>query len=46
MSRDTSRFLFQMMVVVVDKMLKVQIVECSNVANWLFSQEMSQDFTK
>ncbi|CAH1796073.1 unnamed protein product [Owenia fusiformis] len=35
----------QMMVVLVDKMLKTQIVECSAVANWLFSTEMQHDFT-
>lgn len=36
----------QMMVVLVDKFLKTQIVECSAVANWLFSKEMSPEFTK
>uniref|UniRef100_A0A182J1C2 MIF4G-like type 2 domain-containing protein n=1 Tax=Anopheles atroparvus TaxID=41427 RepID=A0A182J1C2_ANOAO len=30
----------QMMVVIVDKLLKVQIVECSAVATWVFSKEM------
>ncbi|KAK2178619.1 hypothetical protein NP493_537g00021 [Ridgeia piscesae] len=35
----------QMMVVLVDKMLKTQIVSCSAVANWLFSSQMSRDFT-
>lgn len=36
----------QMMVVLIDKMLKTQIVECSAVANWIFSREMMGEFTK
>ncbi|XP_059486308.1 nuclear cap-binding protein subunit 1 isoform X2 [Neocloeon triangulifer] len=36
----------QMMVVLVDKMLKTQIIECSAVANWIFSREMNGEFTK
>ena len=36
----------QQMVVLVDKLLKTQIVECAAVANWLFSREMSSEFTK
>jgi len=34
----------QMIVVIVDKMLKTQIVECSAVVNWIFTEEMSPDF--
>ncbi len=34
-----------MMVVMVDKMLKTQIVECASVANWIFSKEMSTELT-
>jgi len=36
----------QMMVVLVDKLLKTQIVECAAVANWLFSKDMLTEFTK
>ncbi|GAB1600356.1 nuclear cap-binding protein subunit 1-like [Argonauta hians] len=35
----------QMLVVLIDKLLKTQIIECSAVANWLFSDEMSHAFT-
>ncbi len=35
-----------MMVVLVDKLLKTQIIECAAVANWIFSKEMMADFTK
>lgn len=35
----------QMMVVMVDKMLKTQIVECASVANWIFSDTMKSDLT-
>jgi nuclear cap-binding protein subunit 1 len=35
-----------MMVVLVDKLLKTQIVECAAVANWIFSKDMMGDFTK
>lgn len=34
-----------MIVVMVDKMLKTQIVECSSVANWIFSKEMNQELS-
>lgn len=36
----------QMICVLIDKMLKTQIIECSAVANWIFSKEMSKEFTK
>jgi len=35
-----------MMVVLTDKLLKTQIVDCSAVANWLFSADMATDFTR
>ena len=36
----------QFMVVIVDKLLKTQIVECASVANWIFSKDMLTEFTK
>ena len=36
----------QMMVVMVDKMLKTQIVRCSSVANWIFCDAIKQALTK
>ena len=36
----------QFLGVVVDKMLKTQIVECCAVANWLFSRDMATEFTR
>jgi nuclear cap-binding protein subunit 1 len=43
---DLWRSHHQMMVMLVDKLLKTQVVECAAVANWIFSKEMVQDFTK
>ena len=34
-----------MTVIMVDKMLKIQIIECSSIANWVFSKEMSNELT-
>ncbi|KAK6631300.1 Component of the cap-binding complex (CBC) [Polyplax serrata] len=36
----------QMICVLIDEMLKNQIVKCSAVANWIFSKEMSKEFTR
>jgi len=36
----------QMLSVVVDLLLKYQIVSCAAVANWVFMQEMTADFTR
>lgn len=36
----------QMIIGLVDKYLKTQIVECSAVANWIFSKDMAPDFMK
>lgn len=35
-----------MIVVLVDKMIRTQIVDCAAVANWLFSQDMAHEFTR
>ncbi|KAG8130327.1 hypothetical protein E2320_017106 [Naja naja] len=36
----------QMIAVLVDKMIRTQIVDCAAVANWIFSPELSHDFTR
>ncbi|XP_017285218.1 nuclear cap-binding protein subunit 1 isoform X1 [Kryptolebias marmoratus] len=36
----------QMIAVMVDKMIRTQIVDCAAVANWLFSQDMAHEFTR
>uniref|UniRef100_F6PKJ4 MIF4G domain-containing protein n=1 Tax=Ciona intestinalis TaxID=7719 RepID=F6PKJ4_CIOIN len=36
----------QMMLVLVDKMIRMQIVDCASVAKWLFSPKMADDFTR
>ena len=41
-----SRVSLQMLTIIIDKLLKTQVVECAAVANWLFSAEMSHDFTR
>ena len=35
-----------MISVLVDKMIRTQIVDCAAVANWLFSQDMAHEFTR
>jgi len=30
----------------VDKLLKTEVIQCADVANWVFSKEMSREFTK
>ena len=39
-------YLRQMLVVLIDKLLKTQIVECAAVANWVFSKDMVPEFSK
>ncbi|XP_030050318.1 nuclear cap-binding protein subunit 1 isoform X2 [Microcaecilia unicolor] len=36
----------QMISVLIDKMIRTQIVDCAAVANWIFSPELSHDFTR
>uniref|UniRef100_A0A2P2I8S7 Nuclear cap-binding protein subunit 1 n=3 Tax=Hirondellea gigas TaxID=1518452 RepID=A0A2P2I8S7_9CRUS len=36
----------QMMVVLIDKFLRTKVVQCATVANWIFSKEMTEDFTR
>lgn len=36
----------QMLSIVVDLLLKYQIVECASVANWVFTKEMQPEFMK
>lgn len=36
----------QMMVVLIDKLLKTQVVSCSAVATWIFHKDMTTEFTK
>lgn len=35
-----------MIAVLVDKMIRTQIVDCAAVANFIFSPQLSQDFTR
>ncbi|XP_057300654.1 nuclear cap-binding protein subunit 1-B-like [Hydractinia symbiolongicarpus] len=35
-----------MMLVVIDKMVKLQYIQCSTVVNWIFAPEMESEFTK
>lgn len=36
----------QMISVLVDKLIRTQIVDCAAVANWLFSPNMAHEFTR
>ncbi|XP_066930378.1 nuclear cap-binding protein subunit 1-B-like [Clytia hemisphaerica] len=35
-----------MMLIVIDKMVKLQYIQCSTVVNWIFAKEMESDFMK
>lgn len=34
------------MVVLIDKLVRMQVIDCSAVVNWLFSKDMKDNFTK
>ena len=36
----------QMLAIVVDKLIRLQIINCSTVINWIFSKEMVPDFSR
>ncbi|XP_065059626.1 nuclear cap-binding protein subunit 1-B-like [Rhopilema esculentum] len=36
----------QMLTIVIDKLIRLQIINCSTVVNWIFSKEMNADFTR
>jgi len=36
----------QMLSIVVDKLIRLQIINCSTVINWIFSKEMTSEFTR
>ena len=36
----------QMVLVLVNKMMKTKLLKVANVANWIFSEEMMRDFTR
>lgn len=36
----------QMIVMLIDKLLRTQTIQCATVANWIFSAEMKEEFTK
>ncbi|KAG9337107.1 hypothetical protein JZ751_029775 [Albula glossodonta] len=40
------RVVYEMIAVLVDKMIRTQIVDCAAVANWIFSPDMAHDFTR
>merc|ERR1711953_935136 len=46
MGWDLWRNHHQMLVVLTDKLLKTGVVECSSVANWVFSKDMMAEFSK
>lgn len=37
---------FQFMLVLIDKLVRMQLIDCSAVVNWLFSKDVKDNFTK
>lgn len=37
---------FQFMLVLIDKLVRMQVIDCSAVVNWLFSKDVKENFTK
>ena len=43
---DGTSFYLKMLSIVVDKLIRLQIINCSTVVNWIFSKEMNSEFER